>query len=170
MPQHEAKFAVNAPPDEVWKFIRDIESLCACVPGVERVKLLDQRTAELTVKEKIGVIPLIVNLTAHIDAEDPPRRLHAIARAEHLTMEIEVALQPAPTGTDMSALFKVKGEGPLKAVVDRLFEKRAAERTVQFADTLEKRFGGAAAPRLDASVAPGLFERLRRWLAALWRR
>ncbi len=170
MPQHEAKFAVNAPPGEVWKFIRDIESLCACIPGVERVRLVDQRTAELTVKEKIGVIPLIVNLTAHIDEEDPPRRLHATARAEHLTMEIEVALEAAPAGTGLTGVFKVKGEGPLKAVVDRLFDKRAAERTVQFAATLEERFGAAAAPQRAAAAAPGIFERLRRWLAGLWQR
>ena len=90
MPERAAKFIVNAPPHELWKFLRDLEALCACIPGVERIRLVDSRTAELTVKEKIGVVPLIVNLTARIDSEDPPRRLHATASAEHLTMAIDV--------------------------------------------------------------------------------
>ena len=35
MPQRETRFSVNAQPLELWKFIRDIESLCTCIPGVE---------------------------------------------------------------------------------------------------------------------------------------
>jgi carbon monoxide dehydrogenase subunit G len=176
MPQREARFAVNAPPDELWGFIRDFESLCTCIPGVERIRRVDDRTAELTVKEKVGVVPLIVNLTARIESEEPPRSLHAIARAEHLTMEIDVALQGTGSGTELLALFKVAGEGQLKPIVDRLFERRATERAAQFADCLEKRFGVVA-----SGTAPGQspgrpfparnwLGRMSRWLARFWRR
>ena len=163
MPQREAKFTVNAAPDELWKFIRDFQSLCTCIPGVERISLVDERTAELTVKEKIGVVPLIVNLTAQIDSEEPPHRLHATARAEHLTMEIDVALQRTGSGTELLALFKVAGEGQLKPIVDRLFERRATERTAQFADCLQKRFGAVSPATAPAQVTGG-------WLSRLWRR
>ena len=146
MPQREARFTVNAQPPELWKFIRDIESLCTCIPGVEKIVLLDGRSAELTVKEKVGVIPMVLTLRASIDAEDPPRRLHATARAEHLTMDIDVSLEKAANGTELRALFDVTGTGQLKPVVDRLFEKRATERAAQFAECLQKRFG---APRRD---------------------
>ena len=167
MPQREAKFAVNAAPAELWKFIRDFQSLCTCIPGVERIKLVDHRTAELTVKEKVGVVPLIVNLMARIDSEEPPHRLHATARADHLTLEIDVTLQGTASGTEMLSLFKLKGEGQLKPIVDRLFEKRAAERAAQFAECLEKRFGGASSKSAPAQERAGP---IRRWLARLWRR
>jgi carbon monoxide dehydrogenase subunit G len=176
MPQREAKFSVGAPAEEVWTFIRDFQSLCTCIPGVERIRLLDDRTAELTVKEKIGVVPLIVTLTAQIDSEEPPRRLHATARAEHLTMEIDVTLREIDSGTEMVSLIKVKGEGQLKSVVDSLFERRASERTVQFADCLEKRFGGVSATNALAQVPAGpdvahdRVGRLGRWLSRLWLR
>jgi carbon monoxide dehydrogenase subunit G len=174
MPEREARFAVNASPDELWGFIRDFESLCTCIPGVERIRRVDDRTAELTVKEKVGVVPLIVNLTARIESEEPPRSLHAIARAEHLTMEIDVALRATGAATELLALFKVAGEGQLKPIVDRLFERRATERAAQFADCLEKRFGTVAA----AGAAPGQFRggprdwpgRMSRWLDRLWQR
>jgi carbon monoxide dehydrogenase subunit G len=140
MPAREAKFSVNAPPDELWRFLRDFRALCTCIPGVERIRVLDERTAELTVKEKVGVVPLVVDLRAQIDQEEPPRRLHATASAEHLTMAIEVALRQTASGTELHSRFDVRGEGPLRSVVDRLFEKRASERTAQFAECLAKRF------------------------------
>lgn len=167
MPRREAKFAVNASPAEVWRFIRDFESLCTCIPGVERITLVDHRTAELTVKEKVGVVPLVMTLTAHVDSEDPPRRLHATARAEHLTMAIDVSLRASGSATELASCFDVQGEGPLKPIVDRLFERRATERTVQFAECLGKRFSGAAVPGAAApapGIARGWFGSLRRWL------
>ena len=161
MPQREERFTIHAPPGEVWRFIRDIESLCACIPGVERVKLVDERSAELRVREKISVVPLIVDLKALIDAEEPPRRLHATLKAEHLTMEIEVALRATGAGTEMTGVLQVQGEGPLKPIVDRLFEMRATERAAQFAASLEQRFGGAPAA---AAPEEGWLVRWWRWL------
>jgi len=169
MPRREARFTVNAPPGELWRFIRDFESLCTCIPGVERIKVVDDRTAELTVKEKIGIVPLILTLRARIESEDPPHRLHATAKAEHLTMAIEVSLQATGSGTELLTLFDVKGEGQLKAIVDRLFERRATERTAQFADCLQKRFGAGSSSSTPARVPGGclgrLWRRLVEWFA-----
>lgn len=163
MPRREARFTVNAPPEELWRFIRDFESLCTCIPGVERITVVDDRTVELTVREKIGVVPLIVDLRAQIDTEDPPRRLHATAKAEHLTIAIDVTLQATASGTELLSLFDVRGEGQLKAIVDRLFERRATERTAQFAQSLQQRFGAVSAATPPAQIRAG-------WLVRLWRR
>jgi carbon monoxide dehydrogenase subunit G len=163
MPRREATFTVNAPAGELWKFIRDFESLCTCIPGVERIEVVDDKTAELTVKEKIGVIPLVLTMRAQIDSEDPPHRLHAIAKAEHLRMEIDVALRANESGTELLCVFDVKGSGQLKGIVDSLFERRATERTAQFADCLQKRFGAVAPAGAPAQAPAG-------WLSRLWRR
>lgn len=163
MPRREARFTVNAAPADLWRFLRDFESLCTCIPGVERIHVVDGKTAELTVKEKVGVIPLVVNLRAEIESESPPRRLHAVARAQHVTMEIDVSLEETGSGTELTSVFDVKGEGQLKGVVDRLFEKRATERTAQFAACLEKRFGAVSPERAQAPPPAG-------WLRQLWRR
>ena len=162
MPQREATFTVNASPHELWQFLRDFEALCGCIPGVERLKIIDERTAQFAVREKVGVVPLIVELRAQIESEDPPRKLHAVARGQHVLISIDVALQPAGGGTQLSSLFDVKGEGPLKPVVDRLFEKRATERTAQFAETLAQRF--SAAPPAPASAPQPWWRRFFRRL------
>ena len=145
MPRREARFEVQASPDELWRFLRDFQALCTCIPGVEQIRVLDERTAELTVREKIGVVPMTLTLRAEIETEDPPNRLHAIAKAEHLTMTIDVSLQPNGMHTELVSVFDVKGEGQLKPIVDRLFEKRATERSAQFAACLQRRFSRASA-------------------------
>jgi carbon monoxide dehydrogenase subunit G len=142
MPRREARFDVHAEPADLWRFLRDFEALCTCIPGVERIQVLDGKTAELTVREKIGVVPMVLTLRAEIESEDPPHRLHAIAKAQHLTMAIDVSLQPNGAYTELVSVFDVKGEGQLKPIVDRLFEKRATERSAQFAECLKKRFSG----------------------------
>ena len=172
MPQRETKFVVNARPEEVWKFIRDFESLCTCIPGVEKIELVDDRTADLTVKEKVGVIPMILTLRARIESEEPPRHLHASAKAEHLAMAIDVSLESMASGTELRGLFDVTGTGQLKPIVDRLFEKRATERAAQFAECLEKRFAGGIAegpaPRKEKPAAQtGWLRRLLERLRAL---
>jgi len=160
VPQREARFTVNAPPPELWKFLRDFESLCTCIPGVERINVLDDRTAELTVKEKVGVVPLIVELRAQIDSEEPPRRLHATAKGQHVIIAIDVVLQATASGTELRSVFDVKGEGPLKPIVDRLFEKRATQRTAQFAECIGRRFG--AAPAAQSAARQSWWRRLLR--------
>lgn len=173
MPRREATFMVNAPPQELWKFIRDFEALCTCIPGVERIHLVDDRTVDLTVREKIGVVPMILELRAQIESEQPPHGLRAVAQAEHLRMEIDVALREQGAATELLTVFDVKGEGQLKAIVDRLFERRATERTAQFAESLQGRFGAVSAqPAPTPAPAPataGWLERLRRRLRE-WRR
>ncbi len=163
MPRREARFSVSAPPADLWRFIRDFESLCTCIPGVEGLTRVDDRTARFTVEEKVGVVPLRVALTAHIDTEDPPRGLHAVARAEHLDIDIDVRLAPAESGTELTTRFEVAGRGPLKPVVDRLFERRATERAAQFADCLARHFGSEPpAAKAGGARAP--------WWRRLWRR
>jgi uncharacterized protein len=169
MPRREATFTVNAPPGELWKFIRDFESMCSCIPGVERIQVVDDKTAELTVKEKIGVVPMIIDLRAQIESEDPPHKLHAVAKAEHLTMQIDVALRENGSGTELLCVFDVKGSGQLKGIVDRLFEKRATERTAQFAESLQSRFG-AVAPAAAPAQVPAPAQAPAGWLNRVWRR
>ena len=146
MHRREAVFTVPTAPEVVWRFIRDFESLCTCIPGVERLRRVDDATAKMTVVEKIGVVPLRVDFTAHIDAEDPPHSLHAVAKAEHVDVEIDVRLRAIGRGTELASQIKVIGRGPLKPMVDRLFERRATERTAEFAQLLESRFGGTLKP------------------------
>ena len=174
MPQREEKFSVNATPDELWSFIRDLESLCSCIPGVEHINLIDDRSVELKVTEKVGVIPITVELAGQIEFEDPPHSLRAVSKAEHLTMEIDVALQGNGSGTEITAQFEVAGQGPLKPIVDNMFERKATEKAAQFAEILKERFGAGQSGEAPAGTsgksvpAPNQAGMIRQWLHRLW--
>ena len=175
MPRREEKFSVNATPDELWSFIRDLESLCNCIPGVEHINLIDDRSIELRVTEKVGVIPITVDLAGQIEFEDPPHSLRAVSKAEHLTMEIDVALLGNGSGTEITAQFEVAGQGPLKPIVDNMFEHKATEKAAQFAEILKERFGADSSRKDPANTgrrsipAPNQAGMIRRWLYRLWR-
>lgn len=168
MHQRKAVFTVPTAPEVVWRFIRDFESLCSCIPGVEQLQRVNDTTAKMTVVEKIGVVPLRVNLTACIDAEDPPHSLHAVATADHVDVEIDVHLRAIGSGTELTSSVKVAGRGPLKPIVDRLFERRATEKTEEFAQVLEARFGADSKAETPNQSSEGmltrLWQRLFRWL------
>ncbi|GEM_PF-838873 len=174
MPSREEKFFVNATPNELWDFIRNLESLCGCIPGVERINLIDDRSVELRVKEKVGIIPLTVDLVGQIEFEDPPHSLRAVSKADHLTMEIDVALLGDESGTEITAQFEVAGEGPLKSIVDNLFERKATEKAAQFAEILKEHFGADSSEEVPAGAcrgsvpAPKQTGTNRRWLFRLW--
>ncbi len=170
MPRREASIEVATSAGELWRFLSDFEALCACIPGVERVEVADARNATLTVREKVGVVPMVLALAATIEREDPPRSLHAVAHADHLTMAIDVELRPNGAKTVLHIVFDVAGTGPLKAVVDSLFERRATERTAAFAASLARRFATAEpqATPVVAQAAHGWFARLVMRLRALF--
>lgn len=172
--EREIAFLVEAPLWEVWAFLRDVHAVCTCIPGVEQVVLVDDRTAELTVKEPVGGVPRVSALRVSIVAEDPPHGLRAAAIARHLAIEFDVTLQQAGSGTRLLGLIRARDTGPRERVVDGLFERRVSERTAQFAARLEQRFGTSSHEH-DVSSQPalpaprgiaGIGARLR----ALWRR
>jgi hypothetical protein len=80
------------------------------------------------------------------------------------------------TGTEITAQFEVAGEGPLKPIVDRLFERRATERAAEFTEILEQRFGAASSSDAAADTrprpvaAPDRDGTVSGWLYRLWQR
>jgi hypothetical protein len=67
----------------------------------------------------------------------------------------------------MTGVLQVQGTGQLKAIVDRVFEKRATERAAQFASSLEQRFAENPAARAGPAPRRGWLRRVYDWLRRL---
>ena len=52
----EETFAVRAPIEKVWDFLMDPDASGPCVPGCEKVEVLDDKTYRVRVKTKISFI------------------------------------------------------------------------------------------------------------------
>ena len=52
----EDKFTVKAPIQKVWDYLVDPETMGSCVPGCEKVGVIDERTYLTIVEAKVGPI------------------------------------------------------------------------------------------------------------------
>ena len=80
----EGKFSLKAPIQEVWDFLLKPETLGSCIPGVEEMELIDERTYNSVVKQKVGPISVKLKFTTTLTEVDPPTHLKAVGRGEDL--------------------------------------------------------------------------------------
>ena len=68
-------FTVNAPQEEVWKFMFDIPRLSQCVPGIESVEALDEQTYRGRLVVRVGPIKSEFSGTIILTNVDAPRQI-----------------------------------------------------------------------------------------------
>ncbi len=73
----EGKIILAAHPLKVWDFLLDIDRFSSCVPGVEEVKKLDERTFAGTLSASVGPISGAFNFCAAIVESHPPTQMVA---------------------------------------------------------------------------------------------
>ncbi len=57
----EGKFTVNAPIQKLWDTLFDVEALAACLPGAEKIEKIDDKTYDVTMKQRVGIIKVTMS-------------------------------------------------------------------------------------------------------------
>lgn len=78
----EERFRVMAPIQSIWDFLMDPEKIGSCIPGCEKVTLLDERNYFASVKASLGPISLKFELHTEILELNPPFHLRSVGRGE----------------------------------------------------------------------------------------
>ncbi len=78
----EDSFTINAPIQEVWDYLLDIEQLATCVPGVEHIEQTGDNTYDGTLVARVGPISASFSGTAEITKQVPPSNLEATFKAK----------------------------------------------------------------------------------------
>jgi len=73
--QLENSFQVNAPPDQVFAYLLDINKVVGCVPGAELSEVVDPTTFKGKVKIKVGPITVAYSGTARLSDRNDAERL-----------------------------------------------------------------------------------------------
>jgi carbon monoxide dehydrogenase subunit G len=76
----EGKFTLDAPIQEVWDFLFEIDTLAACVPGAEKIEEVGENTYDAIVKQKVGPISVRLKFNTVLTEIDPPRHVKAEGR------------------------------------------------------------------------------------------
>ena len=78
--QMTGKFFFEAPIEEVWGFLFDIEALTHCMPGVEEIRAIDDKNYVGVIKQKVGPVSARFEFTTHLKEVDPPRHINVVGR------------------------------------------------------------------------------------------
>jgi carbon monoxide dehydrogenase subunit G len=83
--QIEGKFTMKASIQKVWDFLLAPDTLASCIPGVEKMEPIDDKTWEGIVKQKVGPITVRLKFTQTLTEIDPPKHVKAVGRGADVT-------------------------------------------------------------------------------------
>ena len=73
--QIKDSFVINAPQDKVWEFLFDISKLSQCVPGIESVEVVDDKTYRGKLVVRVGPIKSAFSGVVTLTEVDAPNRM-----------------------------------------------------------------------------------------------
>jgi len=142
----EGKFKLNAPIQEVWDFVLEKETLSSCIPGVESIEAIDDKSYRTVVKQKVGPISVRFKFVTTLAEVDPPKYLKAVGRGADLgkagTFEQETIVnlnELSAEEVEISYSSSVKVVGRLAIFGDRIMRAKAKEVGDIFTKNLQER-------------------------------
>jgi carbon monoxide dehydrogenase subunit G len=70
--EFKQEVTIAAPREKVWAFIWDVEAFAGCVPGVERVKQVDDTHYEVLVVQKVSFLKASFNMKIEVAEQRAP--------------------------------------------------------------------------------------------------
>jgi carbon monoxide dehydrogenase subunit G len=142
----EGRFALNAPIQKVWDFLLEQGTLTSCIPGAEKVEVIDNKTYDCIVKQSVGPISVRLGFTVVLTELDPPKYVKAVGRGEALgklgtfTCEVTVTLAEIPKGeVEVSYQANVSLVGRLATFGERIMRAKAKSVGEEFTRNLQEK-------------------------------
>lgn len=157
----EQTFTIQAPLQDLWDFLIDIERMSLCVPGAENVKALDETHYEGTLKVKIGPIVASFQGQAELLEVEAPKRLVAKGggkdeRSGSLASATFTAnLRPlAEDQTEIAYQVEVAMRGTFGRFGQGVMSEIAKRMTAEFAQCVETRLTRQPEPAAEMAAGP----------------
>ncbi|MDO8691651.1 MAG: SRPBCC domain-containing protein [Dehalococcoidia bacterium] len=148
MAKAEKVFIVAKPLDEVWAFLYDMEKVGSCLPGCEKVQVLNELESEWTIKLKIGPISKTILARARTTESSAPSHAAFVVEAPEMQMEGSLDLRSvSPDQTEVTYRSNAKARGPLEQLLEQIIAGRLGADAETFANNVRLKLeGGGAAP------------------------
>lgn len=144
----DGKIDLEAPADKVWEFLIDIRQFSACVPGIDEIKQVDDKTFDGIISATVGPISGKFAFRSTILESRPPEQM--VVRTEgsdsvtkstvnaEMTVDLR-SVSDRQTQMDYKADVKIKGR--LAILGDMVLRATATLILQEFARRLHKRLG-----------------------------
>jgi uncharacterized protein len=158
------EFTVTEPVSAVWKFFEEPESVARCMPGVERVTVLDDDNVQVRATQSLGPMSATFDtkVTVLERVTDELIRFRAAGKSVrgaigNLRTENTVRLRGTADGTSVLVEGDLVLAGALGSVGQKVVTRQAGKVTAEFAANLQRALGG----ELPALVTPAQGRRAR---------
>jgi len=140
---------LDASIEEVWNLLRDTPRLTRLLPGVENVAPLNQAGVEAyaaSLSEKIGPFKITMNLEVRVTEAIAPIQLKAAIKGadsmalNRITGSMQVALNPASSGTQMHFEASIEILGKLATLGAVPIRRRTTQAFAEFAQNIQGQF------------------------------
>jgi uncharacterized protein len=158
--EFENTFVVDAPMEEVWDLLLDVERIAPCMPGAQVLEQTGDDAYKVAVKVKLG--PMTMNYKGDVEIVEKDAGSHVAtmrAKAKEArgqgtaSANMRMALKPAEGGTEASILTEMQMSGKAAAMGQGIIKDVASTLTDRFAQNVAKLVEAPAAEP-DAAAAP----------------
>src|SRR3970282_1777268 len=145
--QIKDSFVIKASQDKVWEFLFDIPKLSQCVPGIESVEVVDDKTYRGKLVVRVGPIKSAFSGVVTLTEVDAPNRIAGTMEGDDKSSASSVkatftgTLNPVAGGT--AAAFQVDANlrGRLAQVGGTVITATAKKLTAEFGKCLRAQVG-----------------------------
>jgi carbon monoxide dehydrogenase subunit G len=99
---------LDAGPDQVWDLLLDVDRFAACVPGVQHVSRVDERTFDGAILASVGPMSGTFSFRATIVDSQPlealAARVHGTDSVTHSAVEADMQMRLAPLAAQQTQL------------------------------------------------------------------
>jgi hypothetical protein len=147
----EGKFSVKAPIQKLWETLFDVQALAACLPGTEKIEQIDDKTYDVTMKQRVGIIKVTMKGRQVLTKVEAPTHLEMEGEAEDMTKlgrmkdKVTMDLKELAGGeVEISYKIDVSMVGKLAMFGDRVMRSKANEIEKQFVKNLSEKLNAIA--------------------------
>ena len=140
--QIKDSFVIKAPQETVWQFMFDIPRLSKCVPGIESVEVLDDKTYRGKLVVRVGPIKSEFSGTITLTQVDAPSRIAGTVEGDDKSSASSVkatftgTLTPVDGGTEAAFQVDANLRGRLAQFGGPIITATAKKLTAEFAKNL----------------------------------
>jgi len=143
--QIKDSFVIKAPQEKVWEFLFDIPKLSECVPGIESVEVVDDKTYRGKLVVKVGPIKSSFSGIVTLVEVDAPNRIAGTVEGDDKSSASSVkasftgTLQPVDGGTEAAFEVEANLRGRLAQFGGPVISATAKKITAEFAKNLREK-------------------------------
>ena len=147
----EDRFTVQAPVATVWAFLRDPQQVGGCIPGAERIEVIDDRHYHVVAGARVSFLSVSFAMRVTVIEIVEPVRLVSVGEGMDAKIKERVKLSAAltlePRGADATEIayrIELTIFGKLAALGFGVLQVKARQMAADFAACIRTRLDAAA--------------------------